>query len=498
MSLIQNQRITPATHFQDVRHLIFTTPQVVTYLPGDVLTIYAQNPDKDVQVMLDMMEWAAIADEPLFFQHDHAVSQSTFDQPPIPPSSLPNPATLRTLLTNALDINTIPRRSFFSTIAHFTKDETQRSRLLEFASPELSEELYDYATRPRRSILETLHDFHTVRIPFEYAATVLPTLRGRQFSISSGGELLRKLPQALPHDHLPRSPVTTNYLRDYPLSSETGTRIDILMALVSYRTVLKRLRQGTCSRYIASLPIGTQLRVTLQRGSFGLKPSEIKRPVLLVGPGTGLAPMRALIWQRKAWAQSYLERKKDVGGANGSGDAVSLHEECVGKTVLVFGARSRCADYFFEDEWTSLAGNAMFPFKVLTAFSRDSPEKQMDLQALHNEDGSASTLSNGVLPSKEPTRVTEGQITPTSSNQIIVQAKPYVQSLIRAQAELIYDILHDKGGKIFVSGSTGAMPQGVREAVVDVFEKIGAQDREDAEREVRAMEQAGRWIVECW
>ena len=498
VSLIQNQRITPTTHFQDVRHLIFTTPQIFTYMPGDILTIYPQNPEKDVQLMLNMMEWAPIADAPLSFRHTHAASQSTFDQPPIPPSSMPSPPTLRHLLTSTLDINAIPRRLFFSTISHFTTDETQRSRLLEFASPELSEELHDYATRPRRSILETLHDFHTVRIPVEYAAAVLPLLRGRQFSIASGGELLRKGPPTLHHSRYLEPPSVTEPTEDSPSIPHMGTRIDVLMALVSYRTVLKRVRQGTCSRYITALPTGSQLRVTFQRGSFGLKPSDIKRPVLLVGPGTGLAPMRALIWQRKAWAESYLKHREAQASMDRLSNGTSTPSEGVGETILFFGSRSRQADYFFENEWASLVRNPSFPFQVFTAFSRDSSEGQTDLKAFPHDHDSASTPSISAWPSKEPAQVTNSPEAPDSSSQVIVKSKPYVQSLIRAQAKLVYDILHNKGGKIFVSGSAGAMPRGIREAVVDVFEKEGAQDREDAERGVREIEQAGRWIVECW
>ena len=501
VSLVQNYRLTPITHFQDVRHLIFTSPETFTYLPGDILMIRPRNPERDVQLMLNMMEWTSIADEPLLFHHTNKTSQSPFDPPPIPSSSIPQRMTLRRLLTNNLDINAIPRRSFFSSIASCTSDETQKHRLLEFASPELSEDLHDYATRPRRSILETLHDFHTVRIPFRYATTVLPILRGRQFSIASGGELLHQLPQTADQEQLLGLSSNPYLAPAAPSQPGHGTRIDVLMALVSYRTVLKRLRQGTCSRYISPLPIGSELLVTLQRGSFGLKPSDIKQPVLLVGPGTGLAPMRALIWQRKAWAEDYMKRREAQRTADGVADAASA-SECVGETVLMFGARSKEADYFFESEWAELARHKHFPFRVLTAFSRDAAEQQADLQqAPPNGVHSTSSVSNGRSPSiehEQPTNISDNTALTSSSQVTIIKTKPYVQSLIRVHAELVYGILHDKGGKIFISGSAGAMPRGVREAVVDVFERVGAQSRESAEMEVRAMEQAGRWVVECW
>ena len=66
--------------------------------------------------------------------------------------------TLRQLLTEYLDINAIPRRSFFAKIAHFTEDEMQKERALEFTDPQYLDEYFDYATRPRRSILEVLQE----------------------------------------------------------------------------------------------------------------------------------------------------------------------------------------------------------------------------------------------------------------------------------------------------------------------------------------------------
>ncbi len=46
------------------------------------------------------------------------------------------PCTLRDLVMKYLDINTYPRRYFFEVLSYFAKDEHERERLQEFASPE--------------------------------------------------------------------------------------------------------------------------------------------------------------------------------------------------------------------------------------------------------------------------------------------------------------------------------------------------------------------------
>jgi len=221
----------------------------------------------------------------------------------------------------------IPRRSFFAQLAHFTNDEFHRDRLLEFTNPEYIDELYDYTTRPRRSIVEVLQEFESVKIPWQRVCSIIPAIRGRQFSIASAPS-----PSA---------------------ATENQTRIELLIAIVKYRTVIKRIREGVCTRYVASLKPGQEISVTLQRGGLGVTKAEIKKPVVMIGPGTGVAPMRALIYQRKYWREEL-----QAASSNRSGD------------ILFFGCRNAEADYLFKDEWETLKSEGV-PLDVFPAFSRD-------------------------------------------------------------------------------------------------------------------------------
>jgi len=367
--LESNIRLTPVTHWQDVRLLTFTTLPV-HYGPGDIITIYPKNFPHDVDEFLSLMEWTSIADEPVDFIPTCDEAESYYYPPsPFAASTAYSKLTLRALLTDHLDFNAIPRRSFFAAIAHFTQDNMQKERLVEFTKPEFIDELYDYTTRPRRSITEVLQEFATVKIPLEWLASVVPAMRGRQFSIGSGGHLK----------------VGVNH----------RGRIELLVAIVKYRTVIKKTRQGLCTRYLAALSPGTELNILLSKG--GLKVAA-NRPAVMIGPGTGIAPLRSMLYERTA-------------SMTDSGHYRSDH-------VLFFGGRNRAADFFFENEWDSLKRDG--GLQIFPAFSRD----QVGL----------------------PPRV----LFMKNSNVSKQVSKVYVQDLIRAQSSLVYALLQE--GVVYVCG----------------------------------------------
>lgn len=335
-TLLVNDRVTPAAHWQDVRYLSFSLPEQHLYGPGDVLTIYPKNFSSDVDQILRVGGWEFMADTPLeFLPTDQALydrNAATYPSRPIP-TLHKTTLTLRQLFTNHLDIMSIPRRSFFAHLVHYTTDQFHIDRLKEFTNPEFIDELFDYTTRPRRSILEVLDEFASVRIPWQKVCSIIPLIRGRQFSIASGGAL-----KCLPAPENNWSP---------------DTKVELLIAIVKYRTVIKRIREGVCTRYISSLQPGQKITVTLQKGGLNPKATDIERPVVMIGPGTGVAPMRSLIYERMAW------REAEGLGAPDKGN----------EDLLFFGCRSAESDYFFKDEWAEL--NKKGVLEISTAFSRD-------------------------------------------------------------------------------------------------------------------------------
>lgn len=416
--VLRNDRVTHAEHFQDVRLVNLRIDEHYSYGPGAVAVIYPKNYPQDVQDLIDLMQWQDIADQPL----ELSPSTRTETNNLISPSPLRHLdttqviLTIRWLLENVLDIMSIPRRSYFSSLAHLagtaTEDECyQKERLLELANPELIDELWDYTTRPKRTILEVMMDFTTIKIPWQYALSVLPIMKGRQFSIASGG----------------------SHTRD----EQGRTNVQLLVAIADPPSpIIKwRRRYGVCTRYITSLRPGQQINIGLQQGYLDVQSSEMEVPVVMIGPGTGVAPMRSMIYQRLAWAE----------GSNLRSFCHRLEGD-----MLFFGCRSEVADYFFRSEWDDLSTKENLC--VITAFSRDQSKPRQ-----------------------------------------------YVQDQIRANAGKVFEALVLRNGKVYICGSSGNMPKAVRESLIDVLmESDEGQTREGAEEFLKHMEKNGRYKQETW
>ncbi|KAF4471618.1 NADPH reductase TAH18 [Fusarium albosuccineum] len=319
-SLAGNVRLTPDTHWQDVRLVSFDIPSRNGHRlqcnPGDCLTIYPKNFPQDVQKLITLMAWGDIADKPLDLSNCDSLPNNLYIDPK---------CTLREILLNNIDFTAIPRRSFLKSMSYFSTNPDHKERLLEFTMTEYLDEYFDYATRSRRSILEVLEEFTSVKLPAERVLDIFPLIRGRDFSIANGGAKL-----------------------NHP-TDQNITRVELLVALVKYRTILRKPRQGLCSRYLENLPLASTLTVTHKPVLSSIHgPQNAQRPLVAIATGTGLAPIRALIHERLTHPSR-----------------ASIH--------LFFGNRNRNADYFFHEEWDAAVRDRTLD--VFLAFSRDQRTK---------------------------------------------------------------------------------------------------------------------------
>lgn len=182
------------------------------------------------------------------------------------PHFLNRPLTLKSIAKQLWDLNAIPRQRTFELLAMNCQDELEKEKLLEFTSPEGQEELYSYVNRPRRTILEVLQDFHksTKQLTLQMLFEVFEFIKPRSFSIAS--------------------------------CPEHG-KLELLVAVVEYKTMLAKRRKGLCSNWLKSLQIGDSVRAVIKKGTFKF-PKDTSTPLVMVGPGTGLAPFRSLLLQK--------------------------------------------------------------------------------------------------------------------------------------------------------------------------------------------------------
>ena len=235
------------------------------------------------------------------------------------PSHWPEYTTLRDLFTRFLDVFSVPRRSFFEWLSYFTTSDLETEKLREFCTAEGQEDMYDYANRPRRTIHEVLQEFRSAEIPIEYIADIFPEIRPRQFSIASSSRRSRKT-------------------------------VELLVAIVKYKTKLHAPRKGVATAWLATLKPGQKLSVGFTNGTMEF-PEDPAVPIILIGPGTGIAPFRSYSQDRIA---------KDAQA---------------GEILVFFGCRSRQSDYYFANEWTDMARSSNGKCRLVLAASRDQEDK---------------------------------------------------------------------------------------------------------------------------
>jgi sulfite reductase (NADPH) flavoprotein alpha-component len=130
----------------------------------------------------------------------------------------------------------------------------------------------------------------------------------------------------------------------------------LLVAAVRYETH-GRVRNGVASVDVADRrKTGERMKVFVKPNQHFRLPADPQRPIIMIGPGTGVAPFRAFMQER---------------------DAI----EAKGRNWLVFGHRNYTHDFLYQLEWQDLLKRGVLT-RLDVAFSRDQPEKRYVQHAL--------------------------------------------------------------------------------------------------------------------
>ena len=164
-------------------------------------------------------------------------------------------------------------------------------------------------------------------------------------------DLIETYPAALTAEHLhtitrPLPP------RAYSIASsrkEVGDEVHLAIAAVRYETH-GRGRTGVASTHVADrIRDGAKLRVRLKPNRHFRLPADPATDIIMVGPGTGVAPFRAFVQERRA-------------------------VEAPGRSWLFFGDRHFTHDFLYQLEWQEALEDGSLT-RIDVAFSRDQPEK---------------------------------------------------------------------------------------------------------------------------
>jgi sulfite reductase alpha subunit-like flavoprotein len=380
---------------QEVRHIeLDLGAGGPAYEPGDALAIAPLTPSEQAEALLARIGIAADAMLRVSAAEDDHSGSGGFV------------AAARHLVRGALDVcHAPPRRTLFELLARAASEPREAERLALFASAEGRDNLFRYVTKERRSLAEVLDDFPSCVPPLAALLQAAPRARPRLYSIACSPE------------HA--GPATAA----------------ITAAVVRWHTPLKRPRTGLLTPQLAAARPGACFAVWTERGAMRLPPSSAT-PLLMVGPGTGVAPFRAFVQHRGA-----------------AGDAA-------GPAALFFGCRNAEGDFLYAREWDAAAQ----PGGPLSAMPSASAGVGGGFFASFSRDG---------------------------------PAKVYVTHALRTHGAAVWRLLA-AGAHVYVAGSGGAMPRDVFDALAAVVASHGGIVAPEAEAYLRRMEAQRRYAVEVW
>jgi sulfite reductase alpha subunit-like flavoprotein len=165
-------------------------------------------------------------------------------------------------LTYYVYLTSIARKKFIKGLSIYAKDEKEKKEL-ELLSSNSEEGKKAYNAEIKELCLDPLDvllKFPSVELPFGLFLELLPKLQPRYYSIAS--------------------------------SSETNPdSIHAVVAVVTYEGKEGKKMKGICSNFLKQISEGNSSYIYVRQSNFHL-PENSYKPVILVGPGTGLAPFR--------------------------------------------------------------------------------------------------------------------------------------------------------------------------------------------------------------
>ncbi|KAK0391239.1 hypothetical protein NLU13_0740 [Sarocladium strictum] len=312
----------------------------LSYQTGDHIAIWPTNPGDEVDRFLDILG--------LTEKRNQVISVKALE--PTAKVPFPTPTTYDAIVRYHLEICAPVSRQFVSTLAAFAPNEGAKTEMTRLGGDKdyFHEKTGAHFLNISRLLASVSKGTKWDQVPFSAFIEGVTKLQPRYYSISSSSLVQPKKisitavveNQQVPGRDGPFRGVATNYLlalkqkqNGDPNPEPYGQSYEIL---------------GPRNKYD-----GIHVPVHVRHSNFKL-PSDPSRPIIMVGPGTGVAPFRGFIQERAKLAQE---------GAN------------VGRTLLFFGCRKRSDDFLYEKEWEEYKEALGDNFEMINAFSREGPKK---------------------------------------------------------------------------------------------------------------------------
>ncbi|XP_078093544.1 methionine synthase reductase [Mustelus asterias] len=395
----------------------------MTYEPGDAFSIICPNSRSEVEELIQRL---GLADK-----RDHVVEISIRPNNKKKgahlPEYIPKKSTLQFILIWCLEIRSVPKKACLRALAEYTSNPCEKRRLQELSSRQGAADYNRYLRDHNICLLDVLGALPSCRPPLSLLLEHLPKLQVRSYSAASSSDFspgklqfvfnIVEFPSS-PEKPIARRGVCTGWLAE-----------QVTPILKSYES---KVTIGDCLSNGFSLP---QLSIFSRKNTLFRLPTDSTVPIIMVGPGTGIAPFMGFLQHRQ-------KQRENPGSV-------------FGETWLFFGCRHHDRDYLFRNELRSFQNNGTLT-QLKVCFSRD--------QSKDTSEGKAK----------------------------------YVQHLLKLFAEDVTKMLLSENGYLYVCGDGKNMAKDVANSLTEIVsEKLGV-DTLAAMKVVANLREEKRYLQDVW
>uniref|UniRef100_A0A8C3W016 Methionine synthase reductase n=1 Tax=Catagonus wagneri TaxID=51154 RepID=A0A8C3W016_9CETA len=389
-----------------------------SYQPGDAFSVICPNSDSEVESLLQRLQLADRREHRVFL----TIKADTKKKGAALPQHVPEGYSLQFLFTWCLEIRAVPKKAFLRALADHSGNSAERRRLQELCSRQGTADYNHFVRDARACLLDLLLAFPSCRPPLGLLLEHLPKLQPRPYSCASS---------SLFHPG----------------------KLHFIFNIVEFcsATAAGVPRRGVCTGWLATLvesvlepnrradgekapapKISIAPRTT---NSFHL-PSEPSAPIIMVGPGTGIAPFIGFLQHREK-----LQEQHPAGH--------------FGAMWLFFGCRHKDRDYLFREELSHFLKCGVLT-RLEVSFSRDARAGEEEAPAR------------------------------------------YVQDSLQRHSRQVARALLQEQGYVYVCGDAKNMAKDVNDTLVDIISKEVGGEKLEAMKVLATLKEEKRYLQDIW
>lgn len=311
------------------------------YEPGDSFDVLCPNNQQEVTELINILGLQDKADSPFSVN----VMENTTKKVATKPSHIPEPCTIRDAFLNCLEIRSVPKKAMIRMLVEYTNNPQEKRRLQELCSKQGASEYQAFIRQPSISLLEILKAFPSCCPPFVRLIEHLPQLNPRPYSVASS-----------PLNHANRLKFVFNIVEFPSYEDLRSKRLGVCTGWLSNATENMRnescLIDGLSHLQLNEQSSKSEVLVAARKHNQFRLPNDPKVPVIMVGPGTGVAPFIGFLEQRKFECKENNPR------------------EVYGESWLFYGCRNRNHDFLYKDQLQGYHSSGVLS-NLLVSFSRE-------------------------------------------------------------------------------------------------------------------------------